>query len=98
MRHAALVLSDGRVAGRVRTGFTGSGRLSEPGELLRQWVRLGARTPPTGSAPGRRLLYRLGDVALLPWSGGGRGCCPSCSTASPAPPPRSAPSPPPPWA
>jgi hypothetical protein len=62
---ALAVLSNDRVAGRMQTGFTGNGRLSEPGDLLRQWIQLGAWTLPTGSAPGRWLLYRLGDVALL---------------------------------
>ncbi|MFF9031483.1 hypothetical protein [Streptomyces iakyrus] len=62
---ALAVLSNDRVAGRMQTGFTGSGRLSEPGDLLRLWIQLGAWTLPTGSAPGRWLLYRLGDVALL---------------------------------
>ncbi|MFE8958724.1 hypothetical protein [Streptomyces iakyrus] len=62
---ALAVLSNDRVAGRIQTGFTGSGRLSEPGDLLRLWIQLGPWTLPTGSAPGRWLLYRLGDVALL---------------------------------
>jgi hypothetical protein len=62
---ALAVLSNDRVAGRMQTGFTGNGRLSEPGDLLRQWIQLGAWTLPTDSAPGRWLLYRLGDVALL---------------------------------
>ncbi|WP_327365028.1 hypothetical protein [Streptomyces sp. NBC_01217] len=62
---ALAVLSNDRVLGRIQTGFTGNGRLSEPGDLLRQWIQLGAWTLPTGSAPGRWLLYRLGDVALL---------------------------------
>nr|WP_237519204.1 hypothetical protein [Streptomyces sp. SID5910] len=62
---ALLVLSNDRVAGRIQTGFGGGGRLSEPGDLLRLWVQLGAWTMPTGSEPGRWLLYRLGDVALL---------------------------------
>ncbi|MFF5969556.1 hypothetical protein ACFY64_38840 [Streptomyces collinus] len=62
---ALAVLSSDRVTGRIQTGFTGSGRLSEPGDLLRLWIQLGAWTLPTGSAPGRWLLFRLGDVALL---------------------------------
>ncbi|MET9762256.1 hypothetical protein ABZ016_24915 [Streptomyces sp. NPDC006372] len=62
---ALAVLSNDRVAGRMQTGFTGNGQLSEPGDLLRQWIQLGAWTLPTGSAPGPWLLYRLGDVALL---------------------------------
>ncbi|MEU9592377.1 hypothetical protein AB0D84_22065 [Streptomyces sp. NPDC048193] len=62
---ALVVLSNDRVAGRIQTGFGGGGRLSEPGDLLRQWVQLGAWAMPTGSDTGRWLLYRLGDVALL---------------------------------
>jgi hypothetical protein len=61
---ALAVLSNDRVAGRMQTWFTGNGRLFEPGDLLRQWIQLGAWTLPTGS-DGRWLLYRLGDVALL---------------------------------
>lgn len=62
---ALAVLSNDRAAGRVQTGFTNSGRLSEPGDLLRQWIQLGTWNLPTGSAPGCRPLYRLGHVALL---------------------------------
>ncbi|MEV3973456.1 hypothetical protein AB0K68_35870 [Streptomyces sp. NPDC050698] len=62
---ALVVVSNDRVAGRIQTGVTGNGRLSEPGDLLRQWVQIGAWTLPSGSAPGQWLLYRLGDVALL---------------------------------
>lgn len=62
---ALIVLSNDRVAGRVQTGFGGGGRLSEPGDLLRQWIQLSAWTMPASSASGRWLLYRLGDVALL---------------------------------
>ncbi|MYT71888.1 MULTISPECIES: hypothetical protein [unclassified Streptomyces] len=60
-----VVLSNDRVAGHVQTGFTGAGRLSEPSDLLRQWIQLGAWTMPTGSGLGRWVLYRLGDVVLL---------------------------------
>ncbi|MEU2876131.1 hypothetical protein ABZ651_07105, partial [Streptomyces sp. NPDC007070] len=62
---ALVVLSNDRVAGHVQTAFGGGGRLSEPGDLVRQWVQLSAWTMPTGSAFGHWLLYRLGDVALL---------------------------------
>ncbi|MFH8663040.1 hypothetical protein [Streptomyces afghaniensis] len=62
---ALAVLSNDRVAGRMQTGFAGNERLSEPGDLLRQWIQLGAWTLPTGSAPGRWLLYRIGDLVLL---------------------------------
>ncbi|MEU0243957.1 hypothetical protein ABZ192_06430 [Streptomyces sp. NPDC006235] len=62
---ALIVLSNDRVAGRIQTGFGGGGRLSEPGDLLRQWVQLSAWAMPTSSLDGRWLLYRLGDVALL---------------------------------
>ncbi|MYX44684.1 hypothetical protein GTW59_27020 [Streptomyces sp. SID89] len=62
---ALVVLSNDRVAGHIQTAFGGGGRLSEPGDLVRQWVQLSAWTMPTGSAFGHWLLYRLGDVALL---------------------------------
>ncbi|MEU3660343.1 hypothetical protein AB0E77_11350 [Streptomyces sp. NPDC032940] len=62
---ALVVLSNDRVAGHIQTGVGGGGRLSEPGDLLRQWVQLSAWTMPSGSGSGRWLLYRLGDVALL---------------------------------
>ncbi|MFF8596952.1 hypothetical protein ACF061_37145 [Streptomyces sp. NPDC015220] len=62
---ALIVLSNDRVAGHIQTAFGGGGRLSEPGDLLRQWIQLSAWTMPTGSAFGHWLLYRLGDVALL---------------------------------
>ncbi|MFE0805276.1 hypothetical protein [Streptomyces sp. NPDC058812] len=68
---ALVVLSNDRVAGRIQTGSGAGGRLSEPGDLLRQWVQLSAWAMPTSSDMGRWLLYRLGDVALLAlvWSG-----------------------------
>nr|BFD87271.1 hypothetical protein StreXyl84_66720 [Streptomyces sp. Xyl84] len=62
---ALVVLSNDRVAGHIQTAFGGGGRLSEPGDLLRQWIQLSAWTMPTGSTFGHWLLYRLGDVALL---------------------------------
>ncbi|PNG19987.1 hypothetical protein C1J00_22695 [Streptomyces cahuitamycinicus] len=62
---ALIVLSNDRVAGRIQSGFGSGGRLSEPGDLLRQWVQLSAWTMPTSPASGRWLLYRLGDVVLL---------------------------------
>ncbi|MEW2304384.1 hypothetical protein AB0958_31245 [Streptomyces sp. NPDC006655] len=62
---ALVVLSNDRVAGHIQTAFDGGGRLSEPGDLLRQWIQLSAWTMPTSSTFGHWLLYRLGDVALL---------------------------------
>ncbi|MET9497861.1 hypothetical protein [Streptomyces sp. NPDC006552] len=62
---AVIVFSNDRVAGQIQTGVPGAGRLSDPGDLLRQWIQLGAWSMPTGSAPGRWLPYRAGEVALL---------------------------------
>ncbi|MFE4327969.1 hypothetical protein ACFRQM_00585 [Streptomyces sp. NPDC056831] len=43
-----------------------SGRLlSEPGDLLRQWLLLGAWAGPAGTPVGHWLLYRVPDVLLL---------------------------------
>ncbi|KAB2976575.1 hypothetical protein F8R89_33935 [Streptomyces sp. SS1-1] len=60
-----LVLSYDRVAARVHTAFSGSGRLSEPGDLLRQWLILGGWTGPGSTGFGDWLAYRLVDVLML---------------------------------
>ncbi|OKJ68727.1 hypothetical protein [Streptomyces sp. CB02460] len=62
---ALTVPSNQKVAAYIQTGFTGNGRLSEPGDLLRQWLQLSAWTTPTGPTLGRWLLYRLGEVVLV---------------------------------
>lgn len=62
---SVVVLSYQSVAATIQTGFTGSGLFSEPGELLRQWLLLGAWADPSGVALGDWLLYRASDVLLL---------------------------------
>ncbi|MFG2631964.1 hypothetical protein [Streptomyces sp. NPDC048473] len=60
-----VVLSYQPVAATLQTAFTGSGLFSEPGDLLRQWLLLGAWTGPAGAPPGDWLLHRAADVLLL---------------------------------
>ncbi|MEW2132040.1 hypothetical protein [Streptomyces sp. NPDC005435] len=60
-----VVLSYQSVAAAIQTAPYPGGLLSEPGELLRQWLLLGFWTPPTSAAFGDWLLYRLLDVLLL---------------------------------
>ncbi|WP_405531196.1 hypothetical protein OG426_05975 [Streptomyces canus] len=60
-----VVLSYQSVAAWIQTSFSGAGLLSEPGDLLRQWLLLGAWTGPGTTSPGHWLLYRAADVLLL---------------------------------
>ncbi|WP_327347720.1 hypothetical protein [Streptomyces europaeiscabiei] len=60
-----VVLSYQSVAATLQTSFSGGGPLSEPGDLLRQWLLLGAWSGPAGTPLGDWLLYRALDVALL---------------------------------
>ncbi|MFE8941279.1 hypothetical protein ACFYNX_27865 [Streptomyces sp. NPDC007872] len=60
-----VVLSYDRVAVLLQTGFTGSGLLAEPGDLLRQWLLLGGWTGPAGTPAGEWLLYRAPDALVL---------------------------------
>ncbi|MDX3582255.1 hypothetical protein OG920_04130 [Streptomyces europaeiscabiei] len=60
-----VVLSYQSVAATLQTAFSGGGLLSEPGDLLRQWLLLGAWAGPAGTPLGDWLLYRALDVALL---------------------------------
>ncbi|WP_062645706.1 hypothetical protein [Streptomyces maremycinicus] len=60
-----VVLSHQSVAARIQTSFGGGGLLSEPGDLLRQWLLLGAWTGPAAGAFGDWLLYRTVDVLML---------------------------------
>ncbi|MCX2924270.1 hypothetical protein [Streptomyces sp. NEAU-W12] len=60
-----VVLSYQSNAATLQTAFTGGGLLAEPGDLLRQWLLLGAWSGPAGTPLGDWLLYRLGDVLLL---------------------------------
>ncbi|GHH11735.1 hypothetical protein [Streptomyces lanatus] len=60
-----VVLSYQSVAAALQTVPGGGGRFGEPGDLLRQWLLLGAWTSPTDGALGDWLLYRCADVLLL---------------------------------
>ncbi|MFF5388327.1 hypothetical protein ACFY5H_08115 [Streptomyces sp. NPDC013012] len=60
-----VVLSYDRVAALLQTAFVGSGLLSEPGDLLRQWLLLGGWTGPAGASAGEWLLYRAVDALAL---------------------------------
>ncbi|MFF7214720.1 hypothetical protein ACFZAU_29965 [Streptomyces sp. NPDC008238] len=60
-----VVLSYQSVAAAIQTYSPGIGLLSEPGELLRQWLLLGAWTAPVGGMSADWLLARAADVLLL---------------------------------
>ncbi|MET9827892.1 hypothetical protein ABZ078_00970 [Streptomyces sp. NPDC006385] len=60
-----VVLSYQSVAAAIQTAATGGGTLAEPGDLLRQWLLLGAWAGPAGAPFGDWLLYRAADVLLL---------------------------------
>ncbi|WP_406101167.1 hypothetical protein OG698_02645 [Streptomyces sp. NBC_01003] len=60
-----VVLSYQSVAARIQTSFGSGGMLSEPGDLLRQWLLLGGWTGPGSTGLGDWLLYRAVDVILL---------------------------------
>ncbi|MFF3534257.1 hypothetical protein ACFYXP_09985 [Streptomyces sp. NPDC002466] len=60
-----VVLSYQPVAAAIQTASPGSGPLAEPGDLLRQWLLLGAWSDPGGSDTGAWLLYRAADALLL---------------------------------
>ncbi|EDY59766.1 MULTISPECIES: hypothetical protein [Streptomyces] len=60
-----VVLSYQSVAAWIQTSFSGAGLLSEPGDLLRQWLLLGAWSGPSTMSFGHWLLYRAADVVLL---------------------------------
>jgi hypothetical protein len=60
-----VVLSHQSVAATIQRAFTGGGLLAEPGDLLRQWLLLGAWASPAGAPLGDWLLYRAADVLLL---------------------------------
>ncbi|MEV5332946.1 hypothetical protein [Streptomyces werraensis] len=62
---SVVVLSYQANAARIQTMFTGGGFLSEPGDLLRQWLLLGAWSGPSGVGLWDWLLVRFGDVLLL---------------------------------
>jgi hypothetical protein len=60
-----VVLSYQSVAAWIQTSFSGAGLLSEPGDLLRQWLLLGAWAGPSTMSLGHWLAYRVADVLLL---------------------------------
>ncbi|MFC9535201.1 hypothetical protein [Streptomyces sp. NPDC056975] len=60
-----VVLSYQSVAAWLQTSFGGGGMLSEPGDLLRQWLLLGGWTGPASTGLGDWLLYRAVDVLML---------------------------------
>ncbi|MFH0517954.1 hypothetical protein ACHBTE_12340 [Streptomyces sp. M41] len=60
-----LVLSYQSVAAAIQTASPADGLLAEPGDLLRQWLLLGAWAGPSGAPLGDWLLYRAIDVLLL---------------------------------
>ncbi|MGW2066271.1 hypothetical protein ACWCO9_37685, partial [Streptomyces sp. NPDC001937] len=60
-----LVLSYQPVAAALQTVSSDGGLFAEPGELLRQWLLLGAWAGPAGAPLGGWLLHRAGDVLLL---------------------------------
>ncbi|MFH8349880.1 hypothetical protein [Streptomyces sp. NPDC018045] len=60
-----VVLSYESVAAWMQTSFGGAGLLSEPGDLLRQWLLLGGWTGPGTTPLGDWLLYRAADVLTL---------------------------------
>ncbi|MGW1105571.1 hypothetical protein [Streptomyces sp. NPDC002540] len=60
-----VVLSYQPVAATLQSVPLSGRLLSEPGDLLRQWLLLGAWAGPAGAPVGHWLLYRVGDVLLL---------------------------------
>lgn len=60
-----VILSHASVAARIQTSFVGGGLLSEPGDLLREWLLLGGWTGPATTPLGDWLLYRAADVIML---------------------------------
>ncbi|MGW6972061.1 hypothetical protein [Streptomyces sp. NPDC054952] len=60
-----VILSYQPVAAAIQEASTGSGLLSEPGDLLRLWLLLGGWAGPQGGSIGSWILYRLPDVVLL---------------------------------
>lgn len=60
-----VVLSYERVAAWIQTAFAGDGMLSEPGDLLREWLLLGGWSGPSTAPFGDWLLYRAADAVTL---------------------------------
>ena len=62
---SVVILSYVSVAAWIQTSFDGGGLLSEPGDLLREWLLLGSWTGPATMPLGDWLLYRAADVLML---------------------------------
>ncbi|MFD5586570.1 hypothetical protein ACFWII_22540 [Streptomyces sp. NPDC127063] len=60
-----VVLSYESVAAWIQTSFPGRGVLSEPGDLLREWLLLGGWSGPSTTPFGHWLLYRAADAFTL---------------------------------
>ncbi|KUL44084.1 hypothetical protein [Streptomyces regalis] len=60
-----MVLSYQPVAAAIQTVSPDGGLFAEPGDLLRQWLLLGAWAGPAGAPLGDWLLYRVADMMLL---------------------------------
>ncbi|WP_367318784.1 hypothetical protein [Streptomyces sp. HUAS ZL42] len=60
-----VILSYQSVSAWIQTSFGGGGLLSEPGDLLREWLVLGGWTGPSATPLGDWLLYRAADVLML---------------------------------
>ncbi|MGW1895158.1 hypothetical protein ACWCP6_33695 [Streptomyces sp. NPDC002004] len=60
-----VVLSYQRVAAGLQAVSPDVGLFAEPGDLLRQWLLLGAWAGPAGGPLGDWLLYRAADVLVL---------------------------------
>ncbi|MFB7371865.1 hypothetical protein ACFC0D_18670 [Streptomyces sp. NPDC056222] len=60
-----VVLSYQPVAAAIQTVSPDGGLFAEPGDLLRQWLLLGAWDSPAGVQLGDWLLYRAADVLIL---------------------------------
>ncbi|MGW8761305.1 hypothetical protein ACWGN5_02260 [Streptomyces sp. NPDC055815] len=62
---SVVLLSYHSAAAALQELSPDGGFLSEPGDLLRQWLLLGAWSGPEGGPLGEWLLYRASDVLLL---------------------------------
>ena len=62
---SSVVLSHQSVAASIQSVHLSDGLLSEPGDLLRQWLLLGGWSGPTAGSTGHWFLYRLADALLL---------------------------------
>ncbi|WP_329492769.1 hypothetical protein [Kitasatospora herbaricolor] len=60
-----VVLSYQPVTAALQSALPGGGLLSEPGDLLREWLVLGAWAGPAGAPAGDWLLYRCADAVVL---------------------------------